>query len=85
MTYVTCVAFLTTLYTKTDSAAQNAHLMRYITPYTPQRKRTRKEDVNRAERVNSQYSIRKEDGSLVIICATAFRNIVGIGKNENER
>lgn len=52
---MTCVAFLTTLYTKMDSAAKNIHLMRYITPYTPQRKRTRKEDVNRTERVNTQY------------------------------
>ncbi len=69
-------AIFSSLHKNIDAASQNAFLMNFITPYKPVRERKRKDDVNRKKRINAQYCIRKVDGSLVIVCAVAFRNIV---------
>lgn len=74
------LAFFNKIVHRPDSESQNAFLTKFITPYTPVRRRPRKENVDRCPRVNSQYTIWKKDGSLVPVCAVAFRNICGIGK-----
>lgn len=49
-------------------------------PYTPERRRPRKENNNRAERVNAQYVVWKLDGVCIIVCTQAFWEVTSIGE-----
>lgn len=76
-----CVAaFRALVHQGSDAAAQNGDILKFIATYSPQRKRPRKEDSNRVQRVNVQYLARKADGSLIEVCAVAFRGITGFSR-----
>jgi len=68
------------MHKNTDSASQNAFLQKYITAYSPKRKRPRVEKTEQKPRLNAQYTIPKcNSGRLVMVCAVAFRSIARIG------
>lgn len=77
--FMFCIAFVNLIHTKEDAAGQNAIIMKFITPYSPERAQKRKETTNRKLRLNAQYHVRKTTGEILIVCSTAFRNIIGIG------
>lgn len=66
------------MYSNSTVNGQNAFVLPYIIPSSPDHLRPRKE--NPRKRIVAQYLIRKEDGVLVNVCAKTFRGITQLGQ-----
>ncbi len=71
-------AFYDALYKNKTAADQNAFLNPFMVPYAPTRQQRKPGSTK--TRTSIQYIIRKQDGSLVTICAATFKGITRMSK-----
>jgi len=72
------LAFHGLLFQNKTAEKQNAFLSQFMTPYAPKQKRPR--TATPKSRTSVQYLIRKQDSTLVAVCAATFRSVTGISK-----
>lgn len=73
-----CLGFYNVIHETSEAASQNAALMPFITLYKPSRENSKK-SRNPRKRIATQYLLRKQDGSLVPVCAKSFYSVIMIG------
>lgn len=60
---------------------QDKFLLKYMTIYSPKRRKVKEENSKRKQSVSIKYSIRKKNGDVLPICAASFQGISGMSKD----